>query len=92
MNKVLLSASLLLCAGFCLAKKTAADAGPFQWGRVLEPLATLSMKTAEISAYMPSNDFRRLLSDDYCKLWRSGGCGEHDKLWPFSKSWSRSDL
>ena len=47
-------ASLLLCAGFCLAKKTAADAGPFQWGRVLEPLATLSMKTAEISAYMPS--------------------------------------
>jgi len=45
--------SLLLCAGFCFAKKTAVDAGPFQWGRVLEPLATLSMKTAEISAYMP---------------------------------------
>jgi hypothetical protein len=53
MNKVVLSACLLLSAGFCFAKN-AVPAGPFQWGHTLKPLSTLSMKTAEISAYMPA--------------------------------------
>ena len=53
MNKILLSASLLLCAGFCFAKN-AVPAGPFQWGHTLKPLSTTKMSTAEISAYMPA--------------------------------------
>jgi DNA-binding beta-propeller fold protein YncE len=53
MNKILLSASLLLCAGFCFAKN-AVPAGPFQWGHTLAPLTTIKMSTAEISAYMPA--------------------------------------
>ncbi len=53
MNKTLLSASLLLCAGFCFAKN-AVPAGPFQWGHSLTPLTTIKMSTAEISAYMPA--------------------------------------
>ena len=53
MNKAVLSASLLLCAGFCFAKN-AVPAGPFQWGHALTPLTTIKMSTAEISAYMPA--------------------------------------
>ena len=53
MNKIVLSASLLLCAGFCFAKN-AVPAGPFQWGHTLKPLSTTKMSTAEISAYMPA--------------------------------------
>lgn len=53
MNKIVLSASLLLCAGFCFAKN-AVPAGPFQWGHTLAPLTTIKMSTAEISAYMPA--------------------------------------
>ena len=53
MNKILLSASLLLCAGFCFAKNVV-PAGPFQWGHTLSPLTTIKMSTAEISAYMPA--------------------------------------
>ena len=48
--------SLLLSAGFCFAKQNAQLAGPFQLGNVLTPLATLSMKTAEISAFMPGKN------------------------------------
>ena len=43
MNKILLSASLLLCAGFCFAKN-AVPAGPFQWGHTLKPLSTTKMR------------------------------------------------
>ncbi len=53
MNKLMLCGSLLLFAGFCFAKN-AVPAGPFQWGSVLKPLSAISMKTAEISAYMPA--------------------------------------
>ena len=53
MNKAVLSASLLLCAGFCFAKNVV-PAGPFQWGHTLSPLTTIKMSTAEISAYMPA--------------------------------------
>ena len=57
MNRVLvLVLSLLLCAGFSFAKKNASAAGPFQFGGVLSPLSTVSMKTAEISAFMPSKN------------------------------------
>ena len=55
MNKAVLSASLLMCAGFCFAKNVV-PAGPFQWGHTLQPLSTLSMKTAEISAFMPAKN------------------------------------
>ena len=48
--------SLLLCAGFSFAKKKAVAAGPFQWGSVLAPLSSISMKTAEISAFMPGKN------------------------------------
>ncbi len=55
MNKfIAVCVSLLLCAGFCFAKMRASLAGPFQWGHSLAPLTTISMKTAEISAFMPS--------------------------------------
>ncbi len=47
---------LLLTTGFCFAKQNAQLAGPFQLGNVLTPLATLSMKTAEIAAFMPGNN------------------------------------
>jgi len=53
MKKSLVYVSLLLGAGFCFAKN-AVPAGPFQWGSVLSPLTSISMKTAEISAYMPA--------------------------------------
>lgn len=48
--------SLLICAGFCFAKQNASSAGPFQLGGVLTPLSTISMKTAEISAFMPGKN------------------------------------
>ena len=48
--------SLLLSAGFCFAKLNAQSAGPFQLGKVLTPLSTLSMKTAEISEFMPGKN------------------------------------
>ena len=47
---------LLLTTGFCFAKQNAQLAGPFQLGNVLTPLATLSMKTAEIAAFMPGKN------------------------------------
>lgn len=43
---------LLLCAGLSFAKKDV-DEGPFQFGKVLSPLSTISMESVEISAYMP---------------------------------------
>ena len=56
MNKyATVSFGLLLSAGFCFAKQNAVSAGPFQFGNVLTPLATVSLKTAEISAFMPGN-------------------------------------
>ncbi len=48
--------SLLLSAGFCFAKLNAQSAGPFQLGKVLTPLSTISMKTAEISDFMPGKN------------------------------------
>ena len=48
--------SLLLTTGFCFAKQNAQLAGPFQLGNVLTPLATLPMKTAEISDFMPGKN------------------------------------
>lgn len=48
--------SLLLCAGFCFAKKNAVPAGPFQSGRVLEKMSSLPMATAEISDFMPEKN------------------------------------
>ena len=47
---------LLFSAGFCFAKQNAQSAGPFQLGKVLTPLSTLSMKTAEISDFMPGKN------------------------------------
>lgn len=44
---------VLLGAGLCLAKGGDAPAGQFQLGATLQPLATIPMKSAEISAYMP---------------------------------------
>ena len=38
---------------FCFAKQNAQSAGPFQQGSSLKPLATVSLKTAEISVFMP---------------------------------------
>ena len=55
--------SLLLCAGFCYAKQNATSAGPFQLGGVLTPLSTLSMKTAEISAFMPAKKVLFVVGD-----------------------------
>ncbi len=51
-----LSVGLLLCVGLCSAKMKASLAGPFQLGAVLKPLSTVSMSTAEISAFMPSKN------------------------------------
>ena len=57
MNKfIAICVSLLLCAGFSFAKMRASLAGPFQMGGVLTPLATVPMKTAEISAFMPAKN------------------------------------
>ena len=57
MNKyATVSFGLLLSAGFCFAKQNAVSAGPFQFGNVLTPLATVSLKTAEISAFMPGKN------------------------------------
>ena len=57
MNKfIVICVSLLLCAGFSFAKMRASLAGPFQMGGVLTPLATVPMKTAEISAFMPAKN------------------------------------
>ena len=50
------SFSLLFATGFCFAKQNAQSAGPFQLGSVLTPLATLPMKTAEISDFMPGKN------------------------------------
>ena len=55
--------SLLFCAGFCFAKQNATSAGPFQLGGVLTPLSTLSMKTAEISAFMPGKNMLFVVGD-----------------------------
>ncbi len=57
MNRIaVISVSLLLSAGFCFAKMKASLAGPFQLGSVLKPLSTVSMSTAEISAFMPDKN------------------------------------
>lgn len=48
--------SLLLCVGFCFAKMKAVSAGPFKLADVLQPLSSLSLKTAEISAFMPGKN------------------------------------
>jgi hypothetical protein len=44
---------VLLGAGLCLARGGDAPADQFQLGSTLQPLATIPMKSAEISAYMP---------------------------------------
>lgn len=54
MNKTLpVLSGLLLCAGFCFAKKNAVSAGPFQLGHTLEKMSSIPMTTAEISDFMP---------------------------------------
>jgi len=53
MNKIVVACGLLVCAGLTFAKKSDAPAGPFQLGKVLKPLVSVPMTTAEISAYMP---------------------------------------
>ena len=55
--------SLLLATGFCFAKQNAMAAGPFQLGSVLAPLATLPMKTAEISDFMPGKNVLFVVGD-----------------------------
>ena len=55
-KSVVICVSLLLCAGFSFAKMRASLAGPFQKGGILTPLATVPMKTAEISAFMPAKN------------------------------------
>ena len=57
MNKVVVCVvSLLLGVGFSFAKIRAVVAGPFKYGNVIEPLSTIPMKTAEISAFMPGKN------------------------------------
>ena len=63
MNKFALCGSLLLFAGFCFAKN-AVQAGPFQWGSVLAPLSSISIKTAEISAFMPEKNMLFVVGDE----------------------------
>ena len=53
MKRILAIASCFLVS-FCFAKQNAQSAGPFQLGGVLKPLSTVSLKTAEISAFMPA--------------------------------------
>ena len=53
MKKTAFALSLLLGAGIAFAKKADVPAGPFQMGRVLTPIASVPMTTAEISAFMP---------------------------------------
>ena len=53
MKRILAIASCFLVP-FCFAKQNAQSAGPFQLGGVLKPLSTVSLKTAEISAFMPA--------------------------------------
>ena len=53
MKKTAFALSLLLGAGIAFAKKSYVPAGPFQMGRVLTPIASVPMTTAEISAFMP---------------------------------------
>ena len=62
-NKAVVFFSLLLATGFCFAKQNAAPAGPFQMGGVLAPLATLPMKTAEISDFMPGKNVLFVVGD-----------------------------
>lgn len=65
MNKcAIVSFGLLLSAGFCFAKQNAVSAGPFQFGNVLTPLATVSLKTAEISAFMPGKNVLFVVGGD----------------------------
>lgn len=71
MNKyATISFGLLLSAGFCFAKQNAVSAGPFQFGNVLTPLATVSLKTAEISAFMPGKNKLFVVGGErWSRLW-----------------------
>ena len=51
--KRILAIAFCCLVPFCFAKQNAQSAGPFQQGSTLKPLATISLKTAEISAFMP---------------------------------------
>ena len=51
--KRILAIAFCCLVPFCFAKQNAQSAGPFQQGSTLKPLSTVSLKTAEISAFMP---------------------------------------
>lgn len=52
-NFLAMSVGLLFTTGFCLAKENTAPEGLFQLGSVLKQVSSISMTTAEITAYMP---------------------------------------
>lgn len=61
------SLSLLLGTGLCCAKKldvtVMKKSSPMQMGNVLAPLSSMTMTTAEISAYMPGQKLLFVVSD-----------------------------